>query len=226
MPGPVEEYAPGNSPPAIVEDWGFLGHLTVVQAERLKEFREVLQSNSMTRDNLGKASDKHLLRFMRAREFNIKKAMKMVIEDVEWRREIAGRKMSLSSFPKVAEFVQNGLVRLIGKDKDGRALLVVRPAALFPRKVPDMMEFVNFFIFYVESLVKYVDSLGFTEFTAIGDMKGWSLSENFSLPVSQLLAQILQDHFPECLRYAFIINNPFAFSAAWSLISPFLEVSC
>jgi len=218
-----EQYAPGNTPPAIVEDWAFLGHLTVQQDERLKEFRRMLLEHANTKDNLGKANDLELLRFLRAREFNLKKAMKMVLDDVEWRREVAGRKLSFQTFPRIAAFAKNRLVRLAGKDKDGRPVLVLRSGEMFPRKVPDIMEVVNFFIFYVEHLKKYVDSLGFSEFVAIADMKGWSLSENFSLPVSQILAQMLQDHYPETLRYAFVINNPFAFSAAWSLISPFLE---
>lgn len=200
-----------------------MGHLTVQQNDRLGEFRETLKSNDRTKDNLAKSPDVQLLRFLRAREFNIKKAMKMVEDDVDWRREIAGKKISIASFPSVIKFVENRLVRLGGKDKDGRPFLILRSGEMFPRQVKDVMEVVNFFIFYVENIKKYVDSCGFTEFTAIGDMSGWSLSENFSLPISQIMAQMLQDHYPECLRYAFVINNPWAFSAAWSLISPFLE---
>lgn len=222
---PPEQYAPGNTPPKCVEDWAFLGHLTVQQQDRLTEFREALLANPLTQSNIGKASDLQLLRFMRAREFNIKKAMKLVLDDVEWRQQIAGRKLNIEMFPNLSVFVKNRLVRLVGKDKNGRPIVALRNGEMFPRKVPDIMEVVNFFIFYMEHLKKHVDSLGFSEFVAIADMKSWSLSDNFSLPVSQILAQMLQDRFPETLRYAFVINNPFAFSAAWSLISPFLEVS-
>ena len=195
-----EQYAEGNTPPPVVEDWGFLGHLTVAQRQRLDEFRSTLNSFERTRDTLGKASDLEVLRFLRAREFNVKKAMKLVSDDIDWREEIAGRKLTMSSFPTMLGFVKNRLVRLAGKDKSGRPVVVLRSGEMFPRKVSDIMEVVNFFIFYVESLKKHIDSCGFSEFVAIADMAGWSLTSNFSLPVSQILVQILQDHFPETLR--------------------------
>lgn len=218
-----EAYAPGNTPPSCVEDWAFLGHLTVSQHQALQDFRQLLQDNASTRDNIGKKSDATLLRFLRARQFDLKKTMKMVMDDLEWRLEIANKRISRDQQQHILPFIASRLIRASGLDRQGRLVLILSLNQVFPKKVSDIMEIVSFFIFYMESVVKYVTELGFTEFTAIGDMKGWSLSENFSLPVVQVLAGLLQDHYPEMLRYAFVVNNPFAFSAAWGLISNFLE---
>jgi hypothetical protein len=82
---PAEEYAPGNTAPPIVEDWAFLGHLTVKQNDSLVAFRAALVSTPATKNNLATKDDSALLRFMRARQFDVKKAMKMVLDDLEWR---------------------------------------------------------------------------------------------------------------------------------------------
>ena len=167
-----EEYAPGNTPPPSVEDWAFEGHLTVSQHKALNDFRQTLEGLMNTKDTLATKDDKTLLRFMRARQFDVKKAMKMVMDDYAWRQEIAGRQFSLPMFPNIIPFIKNRLVYLAGLDKQGRPVLVLKNAEMYPRKVSDIMEVANFFIFYVESLVKYVESLGYREFVAIGDMKG------------------------------------------------------
>ncbi|KAH9251313.1 hypothetical protein BASA81_010724 [Batrachochytrium salamandrivorans] len=219
----VEVYAPGNTPPASVEDWAFFGHLTVSQQAALSEFRQVLLDNTSTKGNLATKDDQTLLRYMRARQFDVKKAMKMVQGDLEWRQEIAGKRFTKDMFPNVLTALDKRLLRMSGLDRQGRPVIVLQLSQFFPRKMSDVMEVVNFFIYYVGFFQSYVEGLGYYEFAAIADMKGWSLSENFSLPVVQVLAGLLQDHFPETLRYAFVVNNPFAFSAAWSLISPFLE---
>jgi len=189
---------------------------------RTREFREAIRA-SPEANVVADWPDKQLLRFMRAREFNVKKALKLLEDDVEWRKANAGRKIHHSMTEHVMPFLAKRLVRVCGRDKSGRPVVVLRNGEFFPRRVKDSMEVVNIFIFFVEGLVQLIEACGFMEFTAIADMGGWSLTENFSLPVAQLLAQMLQNHFPERLRYAFVINNPWAFSAAWNLISPFLE---
>lgn len=223
-PHMTSTYAGKNTPPILVEDWGFFTHLTTQQEERLREFRAALEAQEETRLNgVSKWPDQQLLRFMRARDFNVKKALRMINDDLEWRKLFAGRRLERALFAQVFEFHLKGLVKYAGKDKDGRPVVILRTGRFFPRRVRDMMEIVNFFVLYVEGLAQLCDSWGFTEFTAIADMDGWSLSENFSLPVSQLMAQLLQDHFPERLRYAFVVRNPFAFSAAFAMLAPFLE---
>ena len=191
-----ESYAPNNTPPAMVEDWGFAGHLTTEQAKRLEEFRVALRECGDEEGPIvAQWNDAQLLRFLRAREFTVKKAVKMVVDIMDWLRSDARyHKLNVESFPTVFGFQMTGLVRLAGKDKWGRPVIILSPGKFFPRKVADMMEILNFFLFYVQSLVQYTNKCGFTEFTAIGDMSGWSLSTNFSLPVSQMLAPVSYTH--------------------------------
>ena len=168
-------------------------------------------------------TDEQLLRFLRAREFNVKKAAKMLREDIAWRRDFVGKKYRLTDFPTLVRFHNDGLVRYGGQAADGRPIVVLVGRHFFPRQVTDTMEVVYFFIYYMEKLVRFTEECGFTEFTAIGDLEGWSIRHNFSLSVSKVLAGLLQTHYPERLRYAFVVNNPWAFTTAWNLISPFLE---
>jgi hypothetical protein len=218
----MAEYPAGQAPPPLAEDWGFPAHLTSLQLARLADFRAAIQASPECRQ-VGDWPDAQLLRFMRARDFAPKKALKMLQDDLSWRALLEGRKITRSMVESLVPFQLNRLVRVAGRDRSGRPVVVLRNGEFFPWKVHDSLEIVHFFIVYVEGLIQLTEACGFSEFTAIADMTGWSLTENFSLPVSQLLAQLLQDHFPERLRYAFVVNNPWAFSAAWNLISPFLE---
>jgi len=195
-------YPEGQTPAAAPEDWAFEGHLTNFLLRRLHEFRDAIKAAPECQI-VANWADKQLLRFMRAREFNVKKAMKMLTEDLEWRKLNAGRRIHRSMIESLVPFQMNNLVRVCGRDKSGRPVIVLKNGVFFPRKVKDSMEIVNFFIAFVEGLVQVVEECGFSEFTAIADMDGWTLSDNFSLPVSQLLAQLLQDHYPERLRCMF-----------------------
>ena len=263
----TDKYAPGHTPPSRVEEWGFPGHLTTLENERLQEFRSALRAMD---DAEGRAmarwSDAQLLRFMRARDFQVKKAVKMVADMLDWlRTEGRYRRLKVSDFPTVMKFQLDGLVRLVGKEKGGRPVVRLMLGKFFPKQVHDAAEVQAVFVFYMTSLVQYTNKLGFTEFCAIADLSEWRLNVNFSLAISRMLADALQcdeasprsprrrltrasqvqlrarprrpsrsprtdpaPHAraqPETLLYAFVVHNPWAFSAAWSMLSPFVRRS-
>ena len=113
-----------NKPAMRPEDWGFPGFLTPDQDAALATLRSEVQANGLfAKDNT--MPDRHLLRFLRARQFDANKALSMMQTDLAWRREFEGRVFKASDFPSLIEFCKNGAMYRAGADKSGRPVLVM-----------------------------------------------------------------------------------------------------
>jgi hypothetical protein len=55
------------------------------------------------------------------------------------------------------------------------------------------------------------------------DYKGYSLSNAPPMKTSMEILHILQHHYPERLKRAYMINPPWIFSTFWTMISPFVD---
>lgn len=55
------------------------------------------------------------------------------------------------------------------------------------------------------------------------DYKGFSLFNSPPMKTSMEILHILQDHYPERLKRAYLINPPMIFSSFWKVISPFVD---
>jgi len=55
------------------------------------------------------------------------------------------------------------------------------------------------------------------------DYKGFSFFNSPPMKTSMEILHILQDHYPERLKRAYLINSPRIFSSFWSVISPFVD---
>lgn len=211
-----------NKPLRRPEDWGFPEYLTVDQEKNLKELKEtLLRQNVFSKRTL--MPDQHLLRFLRARDFNVKKTFDMLVNDLEWRRAFEGVTFRQSDFPQLFKFANTGALYRAGYDVEGRPVIVTNLARLFPREITDLSEIPRFWVAYVHFLNSECDKAGVTDYTAIADLAGFSPSKNFSLAMTKILIDILQNFYPERLAYALVLHTPMAFRMLWNMIAPFLE---
>jgi CRAL/TRIO domain len=117
---------------------------------------------------------------------------------------------------------EEGAIRLAGKARDGRPVVMVQARYYWPKLVEDNIQIVYFFTFYVDGVCRMSETAGHETFYAIADLEGFSMS-NFSLAQIKIAISILQNHYPERLGTIFVINAPFVFTAAWRLIQPLLD---
>ena len=115
-----------------------------------------------------------------------------------------------------------GAIRLAGKAKDGRPVVMIQARYYWPRLIEDNIQIVYFFTFYVDAVCRMAEQAGQETFFAISDLEGFSMA-NFSLQQIKIAISILQNHYPERLGMIFVINAPFVFTAAWRLIQPLLD---
>jgi putative NADH-flavin reductase len=204
------------------EDWGFPGWLTPDQEKALAELREtLLKQGVFSKKSL--MPDQHLLRFLRARDFNVKKTLDMLVGDLEWRKAFEGITFKYTDFPQLFKFMKTGAIYRAGYDLGGRPVIVSNLARLYPRDVADVSEIPKFWVAYVHYVNMECEKAGVTDYTCIADLSGFSPSKNFSLAMVKILIDILQNYYPERLAYALILHTPMAFRMLWNMIAPFLE---
>ena len=114
--------------------WGTLGHLTEQQQTVLGELREAIQETSpdllegLKTPKNKILEDGNLLRYLRARDFNLKKSLKMLQEDLYWRSELDDVTFSAhADFEAGLAMHNDGLIKLVGKDKRNRPVTLLKP---------------------------------------------------------------------------------------------------
>jgi hypothetical protein len=207
----------------------FLGQLTPLEESRLCELKYGLQAA-----HKGKLpNDAHLLRFLRANEFDVGKARDMVINSILWRKQHNVDKI-LQDFvppPVLVQFFPGGWHH---NDKEGRPVFVLR---LGQMDVKGLLRSVG-----IEPLVKFTLSIceqgllkttqatktlgqPISAWTLLVDLEGLSMRHLWRPGVQALLRiiEIVEAHYPECMGLVLIARAPRVFPVLWTLISPFIN---
>jgi len=212
---------------------GRVGHLSVIQQHTLDKFRTELQAEGWLVPE--RHDDATLLRFLRARKFDLEKSKLMIINQEKWRKDFGVDELGKGfEFPE-KEQVDKYYPQYYHKtDKDGRPIYIERLGklditALYKITTEDRLlkRFVHEYeVFITERLPATSKIVGHRVETSctILDLKDVSLRNFYSVKnyVSQT-ASIGQNYYPECMGKFYIINAPYLFSGVWTLIKPWLD---
>jgi hypothetical protein len=116
---------------------------------------------------------------------------------------------------------QNGFVR--GKDRDGRAILIIRSRT---HGVENEDDFILTQLYNVERAIAATeyDSCGVGEmFTVVFDFGSFDRSVAPSLGVVKQLASILESSYSDRLKLLIITDPPLWMRSLWMVIKPFLH---
>eukprot|EP01026_Neomeris_dumetosa_P076895 TRINITY_DN827_c0_g2_i1.p1 TRINITY_DN827_c0_g2~~TRINITY_DN827_c0_g2_i1.p1 ORF type:complete len:298 (-),score=30.06 TRINITY_DN827_c0_g2_i1:111-1004(-) len=211
-------------------------HLDDEKQQKLNSLREQLSSNNSLLQ--GEDSDYDLMRFLKARGWNVQKASQQYLNMVQWRKEQDVDAMlgdNGFSYPELSE-VKACYPHFYHKmDKFGRPVYVERLGMLNPSKllkITSMKRFVTYHIWCWERLKKdkftaCTKLQGRPIFTTcvILDLKDVGLS-HFTLQVQRFIRTITKIdsmYYPEHLGQMFIINTPTIFKTMWNVIQPWLD---
>ncbi|XP_072044042.1 SEC14-like protein 2 [Amphiura filiformis] len=207
---------------------GRLGDLSKEQKEALKKFKVVLKDVLQERHD-----DKLLLRFLRARDFDLEKSELMFREDVDWRKSMHSDTVLTDwEMPEVLAKHWGG--GIIGDDADGRPVYVDPYGKRDLRGLMhsatnrDIMKlylrwnetFENRIKENCKKFKKDVDGV-----VIISDMAGME-EQGFWKPGMDFGKQVLsmfQLHYPELLRRMVLINCPKMFYVLWAAVKPFIR---
>lgn len=210
--------------PVIHFNWGQKRYLTSKQTKALDELREICVKEILINPSSDPIlNDELMLRFLRDRRFHVEKALDRIRKDAEWRKQFEGEP-DLNSFPELLDWHQNGAFYWTGNyDNDGRPLIILKLCKIFPNRIKDIKQVVSMIKFYFDSILEIAARKGFSEISAVGDMAGWSIRENFNLSLVASMTELSTAHFPETTGRVFLVNLPWTFNAALTLIRPFVD---
>ncbi|VVT58714.1 uncharacterized protein SAPINGB_P006347 [Magnusiomyces paraingens] len=210
---------------------GYPGNLTTEQQKALDQLRSILTELGYS-DRLDDAS---LLRFLRARKFNVELAKDMFVACEKWRAEF-GTNTILTDFhymekAKVAQYYPQYYHKT---DKDGRPIYIEQLGAV---KIHEMYqittqermlknlvwEYEAFTHYRLPACSRQQGHLVETSCTIL-DLKGISLTTATQVySYIREASNIGQNYYPERMGKFYVINAPFGFSTVFSVIKRFLD---
>ncbi|NXK47033.1 S14L5 protein, partial [Chauna torquata] len=207
----------------------YLGQLTPMQESCLIRLRQWLQET-----HKGKIpKDEHILRFLRARDFNIDKAREMLCQSLSWRKQYQVDYILQSWRPPALldEYYTGGWHY---QDRDGRPLYILRLGQMDTKGLVKALG--------EESLLRHVLSINeegqkrceentnlfgrpITSWTCLVDLEGLNMRHLWRPGVKALLRiiEVVEDNYPETLGRLLIVRAPRVFPVLWTLVSPFIN---
>uniref|UniRef100_A0ABI8A0P9 SEC14 like lipid binding 1 n=1 Tax=Felis catus TaxID=9685 RepID=A0ABI8A0P9_FELCA len=207
----------------------YLGDLTPLQESCLIRLRQWLQET-----HKGKIpKDEHILRFLRARDFNIDKAREIMCQSLTWRKQHQVDYILDTWRPPqvLQDYYAGGWHH---HDKDGRPLYVLRLGQMDTKGLVRALG--------EEALLRYVLSINeeglrrceentkvfgrpISSWTCLVDLEGLNMRHLWRPGVKALLRiiEVVEANYPETLGRLLILRAPRVFPVLWTLVSPFID---
>ena len=214
---------------------GFYNELNQAQYDVLQEWKKNLISQNVL-PNLDNYDDLFLLRFLRARKFDLEKTMEMFKKFLQWRIDMKVDELresyEMENLIAIKKLYPHGYHRT---DKEGRPIYIelydkTDVKALFKITTEDKM--VKYYIKQYERQIKYifpacsaVVKRPVEQSCTILDANGIGITSLFG-PIKgfvKLASDIGQDYYPEMLGKMTIVNVGFLFRAVWSMVKAFID---
>ncbi|XP_029456254.1 SEC14-like protein 1 isoform X2 [Rhinatrema bivittatum] len=207
----------------------YLGDLTPLQESCLIRLRQWLQE--MHKGKIPK--DEHILRFLRARDFNIDKAREILCQSLTWRKQHqVDYLLETWNAPQVLQDYYAGGWH--HHDKDGRPLYMLRLGQMDTKGLVRALG--------EESLLRHVLSINeeglrrceentkvfgrpISSWTCLVDLEGLNMRHLWRPGVKALLRiiEVVEANYPETLGRLLILRAPRVFPVLWTLVSPFID---
>eukprot|EP00048_Salpingoeca_helianthica_P017157 m.235857 g.235857 ORF g.235857 m.235857 type:complete len:297 (-) comp20310_c0_seq1:27-917(-) len=189
--------------------------LTPEQQETLKTFRERLQN--ITDKEKKFCDDACLCRYLRARDWDVDAAEKLLRGTLKWRTEFGVDEITPESIDGESK---TGKVYLHGFDKHKRPVMYQRPRR---QNTKDYKNQVRQLVYMLEREIASMDlCAGVEQHVLVIDFKEYSMFNAPPMAVTKEVLTILMDHYPERLGTAFCVDAPMLFLMCWKVLKPFL----
>ncbi|KAL1344599.1 hypothetical protein HN51_018473 [Arachis hypogaea] len=162
-------------------------------------------------------SDLSISRYLRSKNWNVKKATQMLQRSLKWREEYKPEEIR---WEDVANDAETGKIYMPGYyDRHGRTVLVMRPSR--QRSTHDIKEQIMYFVYCIENAIFNLPP-NQEEIVWLVDFQGYTLA-NLSFKITRETAFILQEYYPERLGLGFMYNAPRIFRPFYAMVKPLLE---
>ena len=184
--------------------------------ERAKyhEFREYVLEQGWTAWSIDEWTT---LRFLIARQYDLKKAKAMLAKHVEWRQSYVPE---LRWCDACAKDPTAHMQQFAGWDLQHRPVMYMSYLHCTDRKDADAAIAHNVMCFRV--LDSYMPE-GVEQWVSITDFVSFSAWQDARSGVGSKVLQVMQDHYPERLAMQVLIDPPTGFWVLWKILQPFID---
>ena len=165
--------------------------------------------------------DMILLRWLRARKWDIKSALQQFLDTIKWRHEWGVKELLAKGEIDLCEDeIITGKSYFMGHDRAGRPINYVSVRdhikGQFPLESTEKLT-----VLTMETGRKLLESPN-ESVTVVFDMTGFGL-RNMDYQHLKFLINLLQNFYPESFALGLIINSPWIFNGCWYIIKPWLD---
>ncbi|EAL60615.1 cellular retinaldehyde-binding/triple function domain-containing protein [Dictyostelium discoideum AX4] len=169
------------------------------------------------REWLEDGGDMLLLRYLRARDYDLSLSFNLLKNTLEWRSKYKPYEITAESLSYEAS---SGKQYVFGKSH-GRSVIYLRPVRENTKNHDNQ---IRLMVYNIERAISLMDKTrGHEQIVLLIDFKNYSIRNSPPMSVSKYVLQILSDHYPERLGNAFLVETPFIFNVFWTTISPFIN---
>jgi hypothetical protein len=155
-------------------------------------------------------------RYLRARKGDVGKAAEMLHNTLKWRLEF---KPDDIKWQDVALEHETGKMYANGYDREGHPILVMRPRNENTKGQEGQL--LN--LVYILNTAIRLMSPGVEQWVLVLDFGGYSLKNAPPMKTSRAVLDIMQNHFPERLARAVLLDPPTLFYASYKIVEPFVD---
>ncbi|EGD87086.1 hypothetical protein H112_05609 [Trichophyton rubrum D6] len=210
---------------------GHPGHLTGQQIAAVQQLRMLLEAEGYTE----RLDTLTLLRFLRARKFDVNLSKQMFVDCEKWRKEIKlDELVPVWDYPEKPEISKYYKQFYHKTDKDGRPIYIetlggIDLTAMYKITTAERM-LTNLAVEYervsdprLPACSRKAGSLVETS-CSIMDLKGVTLTKVPSVySYVRQVSVVSQNYYPERLGKLYLINAPWGFSTVWSVVKGWLD---
>ncbi|CAF1365369.1 unnamed protein product [Rotaria sp. Silwood1] len=216
-------------------DPGHIQKLDKNQIEILKNFWKIVGENIRGSDNkinsiyegelflaIGYDNpDAVLLRWLRARKWDINAASQQLMETIKWRHEWGVKQLLIKGETDLCyDEIITGKTYFMGHDKFGRPINYVYAKEHIKDQFPSELT-EKFTVFSMEIGRKLLEPPN-ESVTVVFDLHGFGL-KNMDYQHLKFLIQLLQHYYPESFALGLVVNAPWIFNGCWYIIKRWLD---
>mmetsp|Transcript_31886 Transcript_31886/g.79955 ORF Transcript_31886/g.79955 Transcript_31886/m.79955 type:complete len:548 (+) Transcript_31886:173-1816(+) len=161
--------------------------------------------------------DRCILRFLRARKFDIKLASDLFNSYAEWERTYQPHDIDPAS---VDGLIKSRLAYVGGRDKEGHPAIVINVNKFDPKAYPHET-FLRYVVYILEAAIKTMLP-PVEKYTIVSDFTGFKLSM-VDYDLIKMIINTLGDYYPERMGATLLMNYPFSLHAIWAVVKPWID---
>jgi len=202
---------------------GYVGNLSVQQQAALDAVKlrlSGLEGKMAECANKMLVDDAIILRFLRARKFDVDQSYDMLYNMLKFRLEFQKIGVDILNPAMCDNELRTGKSYYHGHDKEGRPICYIR-ARLHDPSTTDVMENQRYTVLMMEYGKSLLRPPGETV-TIVFDMNKTTL-KNIDIKSVQFMVNTLTNYYPESLGKVLILHATWIVNGAWKIIRPWLD---